>query len=79
MILIIGVLMMRGRLRGTSGPKNSLLAKVYLSLLDNVRQALHDLNNEVMVIRALSSVVETDTGTIMSEGKFRLVNYANRN
>ena len=47
-------------------------------VLDNVRQALHDLNNEVMVIRDLSSVVETDTGTIMSEGKFRLVNYANR-
>ena len=47
-------------------------------VLDNVRQALHDLNSEVMVIRALSSVVETATGTIMSEGKFRLVNYANR-
>jgi hypothetical protein len=46
--------------------------------LDPIRQALHDTNDMFIVVRGVSAIVELKTGNIMTESKFRTVNYANK-
>ncbi len=45
--------------------------------LDDVRQAMHDLNELVAVVENISKVVELASGTLMSQAEFKGINYSN--
>lgn len=45
--------------------------------LDEIRQAMHDLNERVAIVENISKVVELESGTLMSQAEFKGLNYAN--
>ena len=62
---------------GDEWAKDFLAGDGFPITLDDVRQAMHDLNERVAVVENISKVVELDTGTLMSQAEFKGLNYAN--
>ncbi len=63
---------------GDKWAKEFLAGEGEIIPLDPIRQALHDTNDLFIVVRGVSAIVELKTGNIMTESKFRTVNYANK-
>lgn len=63
--------------QGDKWAKDFLTSDGFPIILDEVRQAMHDLNERVAIVENISKVVELASGTLMSQADFKGLNYSN--